>query len=990
MTTRCIGGHSIGSEDSRSSGYHTKVTVLLRCALFLALPLLSLAQTWDRDRLGNHRAVLEVTSGSTPAVRARIPWRRRDESPEKKAVFVVDAQSGREIRNVVRLSITRETGEIAFQPVGGSGVYYVYYLPYRNGGRVNYPKVDYVPWQDTADAAWASSVTGTPEAAFVRLESIDEFDRFLETERIATAAGISALLAQHPNQHYFVFPEDRRLPIRMTHDIPQSWADRGPGQAFRGQAAPGEFYSFQLGVWAARAPLRNVKVSFAAPGFRCFNQEGIDWQSRPFQRTVNVEQGQVQALWCGVSAPAAGVDTTITIKADGEQETRIPFHLAVSGSPLRNAGDDDPARLSRLRWLDSTLAVDDGIVAPYTPVRVDGRRIAVLGREVVLGPLGLPEAIRSYFDIEMTHLASKPRDVLAGPVRLVAKSPAGADLAWHSEGPRFTKRAEGAAAWTSVLKAGPLTATVEASAEFEGNLEFNVALSSKEDIDLGDVVLEIPLRADVARYAMGLGLKGGKAPASLDWKWKVEHNQDGAWIGDVNAGLQFSLHDDRYSRPLNTNFYLSKPLVMPASWDNDGRGGCRFRTEGAVYRVECFSGRRHLRAGEVEHYDFRLLPTPFHTIDTEAQWKTRYYHAYKPLDEIAATGANTVNVHHATDINPFINYPFLRPAEMKAYIDQAHARGMKVKIYYTVRELTNRAPEIFALRSLGDEVLAHGPGGGPTWLQEHLDGDYIPGWYVPDLRDAALVTTGISRWHNFYVEGLRWLVENVGIDGLYLDDVAFDRTTMKRIRKVLLRGQPGALIDLHSANQYNPRDGFANSANLYLEHFPFIDRLWFGEYFDYNSAPDFWLTEVSGIPFGLMGEMLQDGGNPWRGIVFGMTSRLPWAGDPRAIWKFEDEAGFAGSRMIGWWVPHSPVTTGRDDVLATVYQGKRTSVVALASWAKETVNITPQVDWKRLGLDPAKTVIRAVAIDKFQPAATFAPGQPIPVEPGRGWLLRFE
>jgi len=34
----------------------------------------------------------------------------------------------------------------------------------------------------------------------------------------------------------------------------------------------------------------------------------------------------------------------------------------------------------------------------------------------------------------------------------------------------------------------------------------------------------------------------------------------------------------------------------------------------------------------------------------------------------------------------------------------------------------------------------------------------------------------------------------------------------------------------------------------------------------------------SGIPFSLMGEMLQDGGTPWRGMVYGMTNRLPWSG----------------------------------------------------------------------------------------------------------------
>jgi hypothetical protein len=327
---------------------------------------------------------------------------------------------------------------------------------------------------------------------------------------------------------------------------------------------------------------------------------------------------------------------------------------------------------------------------------------------------------------------------------------------------------------------------------------------------------------------------------------------------------------------------------------------------------------------------------------------------------------------------------------MKRYVDEAHARGMKVKIYYTVRELTNRAPELWALRSLGHEVLSSGPGGGWSWLQEHVGGDTIPGWFVPEIQDAALVTSGISRWHNFYVEGLDWLARNLGIDGLYLDDVAFDRTTMKRIRKVLDRRRPGALIDLHSANQYNPRDGFASSANLYLEHLPFIDRLWFGEYFDYDSPPDYWLVEISGIPFGLMGEMLEKGGNPWRGMLFGMTNRLPWAGDPRPLWKAWDDFGMAGTRMKGWWAPDAPVRPDRAGVRATTYVKPGKALVAIASWEKEPVDVVLAIDWRALGLDPARARLTASAIEGFQAAASFAPTDRIPVEPGRGWLLVLE
>ena len=118
-----------------------------------------------------------------------------------------------------------------------------------------------------------------------------------------------------------------------------------------------------------------------------------------------------------------------------------------------------------------------------------------------------------------------------------------------------------------------------------------------------------------------------------------------------------------------------------------------------------------MAAGDTLYFNLRLLLTPFHPIDPRAQFTTRYFHAYKPIQDVLATGANVINVHHATAVNPYLNYPFLRPAEMRAYVDSAHAAGMRVKIYYTVRELTNRAPELWALRSLGQEVLCGGPGG---------------------------------------------------------------------------------------------------------------------------------------------------------------------------------------------------------------------------------------------------------------------------------------
>jgi len=80
------------------------------------------------------------------------------------------------------------------------------------------------------------------------------------------------------------------------------------------------------------------------------------------------------------------------------------------------------------------------------------------------------------------------------------------------------------------------------------------------------------------------------------------------------------------------------------------------------------------------------------------------------------------------------------------------------------------------------------------------------------------------------------------IDGIFLDDVSFDRHILKRMRKVMKTSKSGCMIDLHS------NTGFSIvAANQYLEFFPYIDKTGFGEGFNLDLMPaDFWLTEVSG------------------------------------------------------------------------------------------------------------------------------------------------
>src|SRR5690348_16060276 len=116
---------------------------------------------------------------------------------------------------------------------------------------------------------------------------------------------------------------------------------------------------------------------------------------------------------------------------------------------------------------------------------------------------------------------------------------------------------------------------------------------------------------------------------------------------------------------------------MPASWDNAGQGGIVLRRDGARYLVKASSGARTMAPGQTLHYNLVLRVTPFKTIKPAQHFAERYYHGYADLDQVKGEGANVVNIHHATPINPWINYPFLTPKTMKAYVDQAHALGME-------------------------------------------------------------------------------------------------------------------------------------------------------------------------------------------------------------------------------------------------------------------------------------------------------------------------
>ncbi len=954
---------------------------------------------WDPDSLGNHRVSVQVQDYG-PAVKVVIPWRRRDFNPQEKDIIVTTGV-GEQVNNVALGQINREYGEIYFEPIAGAGEYFVYYMRYVSGGRSNYPTITYPRFEPSADKAWLAKIKTSKPALAGSIQSIDELNSFYPMEVIATQAETKRLLEKNGGS-FIIFPEDRLHPIKMQRDLPYRWINQGVQNKFSDRVARGENFTFQLGLYAVKGNVNDVKVTFSdlksANGnvipssvMSCLNSGGVGWDGKSFMKKIGVKKGEVQAFWCLVNIPVEtkpGIYQGLVAVSSGTESTSIEIILTITDQVLSDGGVSEPWKQTRLTWLNSRLAMNNEVIAPYKAITISDQTISILGREVELDGYGLPAQVTGYFDQSMTSLNGAGKRLLKRGFSFKLNVNGTEAITWKNNGLRFLEKSNGLVSWVTNNESVDLIMKVEGQIEFDGFVSYSIVLTAKNDLNLGEARLEIPFYRSATPYFMGLGERGGLRQPYINWIWDVANkNQDGGWIGDVNGGIHFSLRDENYVRPLNTNFYLQKPLVLPSSWGNGGKGGITIEDSDDITLVRAYSGSRQMKKGDVLHFDFNLLITPFHTIDTDFQWDTRFYHSYSPVDSVVAKKATVANIHHANAINPYINYPFIRWREMKSYIDEAHSKQVKVKIYNTIRELSNRAFETFPMRSLGTEIYSSGPGGGFSWLQEHLADDYIAAWFVPELKDAAIINSGMSRWHNYYVEGMNWLVKNVGIDGIYLDDVAFDRTTMKRIRRVLSNERGPGIVDLHSANQFNKRDGFNNSANLYMEHFPYLNRLWFGEYFDYDMDPDFWLVEVSGIPFGLMGEMLEKGGNKWRGMVYGMTNRLPWGGnDPSRIWQFWDEFGMQGTEMIGYWVDDNPVKTNHEKVKATIYRKDNATLVAVASWADTDVEVKLEIDWRELGLRPGSGM-DFPAVEDFQEHQVLKVTDSFVIPKGRGNLI---
>lgn len=321
-----------------------------------------------------------------------------------------------------------------------------------------------------------------PAATSVRIESRDAFHNVDPMGLPANATEVASLVKRFPadasQRGYLLFPEPREHKVMMDDRVPYSWVQRGPSDHFAANVTRGEWFYFQIALFAVKE-LNTVTITpFELTGgattlkTQCLNTEGstslgedVSGSSRPqtpgfTSFLVNdVAASSINALWIGLQVPDSlepgtvlhGTATLSTVLSDaaGSSEQSLSSSqtvtatLTVSQEPVSiTHGFDDLQSYARLAWLNSKLAIDDEVVKPFIPLQVDGGKtseqtagvfdphaasadkdsslkISLLNRHVQVAANGLPSAV-TVTRPASAHgvIASRDISLLAKPVAL--------------------------------------------------------------------------------------------------------------------------------------------------------------------------------------------------------------------------------------------------------------------------------------------------------------------------------------------------------------------------------------------------------------------------------------------------------------------------------------------------------------------------------------------------------------------------------------------
>ena len=391
------------------------------------------------------------------------------------------------------------------------------------------------------------------------------------------------------------------------------------------------------------------------------------------------------------------------------------------------ARDDPFTCYLNAEWIgfERRMAARHAVPKPWKAIKVHDGKILTLTQKYELGRDGLP-----------TKARAGGVELLARPMRLQfattksSFSPEG-DVEWR-------EKHDDVVHFQQSYRATDASAALDVRVEFDGMMRYDLTVRpGGADTRLAALVLEIPIRGDVARL---------KYPyRSTYQKWDVmdlpaevagtyaDAFMPHIWVGDDTSGLAwFAESDEHYEVAQNGRVV---ELVC-------GQGGA------TVLRINMVNVPRPVRRPLT--YTFGLQATPSRPMAMDNWTAYRFASCIATPRKHVTCGYSTGNEYH---VKTGVPYPAMDPERAKRYVRQTHRHAeMHAIVYATSNGMGGNAPEFRFFEQEWKNPLAC-----DTW---------------------TFASRGFYHWgtcptseslRDFFLWSTDQAIDEYGIDGLYYD-----------------------------------------------------------------------------------------------------------------------------------------------------------------------------------------------------------------------------
>jgi len=247
-------------------------------------------------------------------------------------------------------------------------------------------------------------------------------------------------------------------------------------------------------------------------------------------------------------------------------------------------------------WEGSQAGIGEEVLPPWTPLDAEGTEARVWGRMVRWADAPFPAEIET-----------AGQGVLAEPIRLLAtidgeETVVRGDMQPVGAWPHLAK-------WAAETSAGGVPISATAQIEYDGMMRMDLVLGARQGSTLDGLRLELPLRAEHAKYLYHFPGRWGSAfnAGALPEDGFVSGFRPFIWLGDEDRGLAWFCESDRNWAPLGAEDCVS------------------IRREGDTVLLSLEIVSESLDLTEAIAYTFGLHPTPVKPV-TEDVWDMRITH----------------------------------------------------------------------------------------------------------------------------------------------------------------------------------------------------------------------------------------------------------------------------------------------------------------------------------------------------------------------------